>query len=334
MKSLLQWVVVAACLVAMPAAADPLCTAVDNVNFDSLAADLAAVGCSPARDGAHKIVANCPKDQPFIRTFRGLQNGSEVFVLAVVPNDSGGPSARLKDCKRTAHATTLSLPDNPIVAERVDFGDGVYAARIAVGDEPAAILFISKRERYSLGSAFERDLTFILSAMYEAPLNFDSSEVRVAGLDITSASIDQLLLALEGRGAKTIETKTFAKGFAKRQLEPPVGLPGVTKVLVDSFGRSVVMIEYRTPAQADYMRFVGELDEKYGASRRETVKGCVKRYWFNGGAFVIGQFCAASPDQSGISFYNDGALITFNRYVGDRSGSAGKPAPTLDDDMF
>lgn len=185
---------------------------------------------------------------------------------------------------------------------------------------------------------FDRGLKIVLKRyLGDDTLNFTNSAVRVAGLDITEASRGALEQAMHGRGARLgkaeggplVSTVTF---------EAITGVPGATAIEARFLAQRVASVRYPISAEPEFLGFSQSLDERYGVSKVQSVKGCLLRSWTNGGVSILGEFCSAKPDRSGFIFVNMGAAAIIgglNTLVATPTTEAGKPSqPKARTDMY
>lgn len=125
------------------------------------------------------------------------------------------------------------------------------------------------------------------------------SSVELAGKKLIETPVDEILAALEERGAKIRKDESTPGGLYRAvTLSAPIGLEGVSEIAIQSMKRHVSMVIYTVPEKTSYEALIAVLDQKYGASERvpSSNAGCTVREWSSGSPSVVeilGEFCPA-----------------------------------------
>jgi hypothetical protein len=133
------------------------------------------------------------------------------------------------------------------------------------------------------------------------------SSVELAGKKLIETPVDEILGALQDRGAKIQKDESTPGGLYRAvTLSAPIGLEGVSEIAIQSMKRHVSMVTYTVPEKASYEALIAVLDQKYGTSERapSSNAGCTVREWSSGSPSVVeilGEFC---PGGSHIWYTN------------------------------
>lgn len=117
-----------------------------------------------------------------------------------------------------------------------------------------------------------------------------TTRIEVAGKNLISTPVRELLAAIEGRGAKIIET-TGDEENGIWELSPMIGLSGVQRIKVQGFLRHTMMVTYSFDSVNSYKAYIPLLDDEYGASSPSKVDSCTVRFWKSLDAAIVGKVC-------------------------------------------
>lgn len=167
--------------------------------------------------------------------------------------------------------------------------------------------------------------------------SYPSTSVKLAGVSPISNTAEAVVAAFEARGAQVRNTEDLDDTFPKWTLSPPVGLAGVTEVVVEGFVRHLLRADYILASTADYERYIGLLDAEYGQSSRTSEGGCTYRWWESGRVSIRGEHCPGKSDS--LRFFNDVAGDQLNQVAAKLEADKAKPnsdpnKPAIDADMF
>ncbi|RYG85248.1 MAG: hypothetical protein EON59_12615 [Alphaproteobacteria bacterium] len=181
----------------------------------------------------------------------------------------------------------------------------------------------------------------------EGGLSFPSSEVRISGTDIVSATPAALLSALEARGAEIRSHECRApEGFSINACNSgafttsfPEGEVQGSGIEVEIALSRVAVVKYIFESETHYTSFVQALDGRYGSSTRQSDPGrCTRRYWSSGSIRIVGRYCG--DNGATIQFINKPLVDMWGYYLKQiRSGLDGTaeenpPPPRPRGDMF
>lgn len=293
----------AAMMSASAAGAVDLCRLAAARDFAAASAAMEAGGCSVKEEAGLTFRSfNCPKD---LTAAIDAQDGSLSVILPIWAADTLDVK-----CDGRAWTEVRSPYDNPLILKLLATDASYRAARVTVlGMDPVTpyLLWVCL-EGYNCRGGFDDKLTAVLKLFLDAGvLNYEPSLMRVAGLDITRAKRDEFERALVERGG--VAGERDGNDLVKRvTFEKVTGVPGLGVVQVMYLADGIVSVRYAIRAQSDYQAFSQSLDSRYGASSPTSEKGCVSRLWRDGGASILGEFCATRPLESGFTFFNKGAL--------------------------
>lgn len=166
---------------------------------------------------------------------------------------------------------------------------------------------------------------------------YPSTGVKLAGVSPISTDVYSIVAAFEGRGSTVRASSDIGDSFPKWTLSPPVGLGGVSEVVIEGFVRHLLRADYILESTADYERFIGLLDAEYGRSERSSENGCTYRWWESGRVSIRGEHCPGKSDS--LRFFNDVAGDQLEQVAAkmevDKANTSDDPKkPAIDDDMF
>lgn len=134
---------------------------------------------------------------------------------------------------------------------------------------------------------------------------FPVGSVEIAGKNIISTPVDEVIDALKQRGSTIIadETKAWLRQI---KLTPPSGLDGVVSVQINSVARHILDVTYVVKDLPSYEALIAAMEAKYGASTRvaDKAKNCTYRGWESQAAYgsrVLGEHC---PGKDAILLIN------------------------------
>lgn len=167
--------------------------------------------------------------------------------------------------------------------------------------------------------------------------SYPSTTVKLAGQSPVSNDAETIVAAFEARGSRITSATDLGDTFPKWNLSPPVGLAGVSEVVVEGFVKHLLRADYVLASTADYERYIGLLDAEYGQSRRTSEDGCTYRWWESGRVSIRGEHCAGKSDS--LRFFNDVASDQLEQVAAkleaDEKRPGGVPGqPAIDVDMF
>jgi hypothetical protein len=285
----------------------------DGVDFAQTAAGVDAMGCVKVpQESAHTRSWRC-SDQEANDTFVYLTHlvggyGSEPNLL-IVSNSGLADFARLRACGPSAvpasgsvgafDSSSIALKDRVTITRRY-LPQQVYL--VGIGTENNLVAFYPERfESMPMLEAAEQ-----IMFGYQRPSS-PTTQVEVAGKNLIASPADEVISALESRGARVTSREQPTPLRSDTHLTPPLGLEGVTKVTIGAFERHVADVEYTLTGLQDYMAYVALLDGRYGTSTAENgageSKACRNRYWQSGNISILGEYCP--PDDYRIGFFND-----------------------------
>lgn len=167
--------------------------------------------------------------------------------------------------------------------------------------------------------------------------SYPSTSVKLAGVSPISSPVEDIVAAFEARGAQVRNTEDLDDTFPKWTLSPPVGLAGVSEVVVEGFVRHLLRADYILASTADYERYIGLLDAEYGQSRRTSEGGCTYRWWESSRVSIRGEHCPGKSDS--LRFFNDVAgdqleQVAAKLEVDKAESNADPNKSAIDADMF
>lgn len=167
--------------------------------------------------------------------------------------------------------------------------------------------------------------------------SYPSTSVKLAGVSPISSDAASIVAAFEARGAQVRKAVDLGDALPKWTLSPPVGLAGVSEVIVEGFLKHLLQADYILTSTADYERYIGLLDAEYGQSRRTSEDGCTYRWWESGRVSIRGEHCPGKSDS--LRFFNDVAGDQLEQVAAKLEADRAKPnadpnKPAIDADMF
>lgn len=340
-KSLITAAVAVSALCASPAQAMNWCALPGLIpqreaDFEALAERIGPeTGCArEPSDSAHKASWVC-QDDPATETieFANLQlirePGSRITLLvgAVNMSDLG----RLQACSPTYRIENTFDPGS--ILFRGSLSDSSYRTwgmihLLSEGPQGVAILYTS--ETRSVGSRASEATEGIFGF---TPRSYPRTDIEVAGKNIVSTPAREVLVALQDRGAKVLETVDDDGETAIWELGPILGLNGVDRITLMESYRHVLMVKYRFESVDAYRQYLPLLDSKYGVSRPVKDEGCTLRQWKSGDGGIMGKVCGTAAPE--LTLYNDIALEQVNAISKLKKEKAtSKRGPTIDRDNF
>lgn len=278
-----------------------------DMSFNQIAVGLDQLGCtSRPQDSAHSRAWRCTdqeSDDTFILLMHLVSDrgyGASEPNLLIIGNRSMSNLDRFRTCD--------------MAARHIARGRGAFdPASIAVQDRltimrnyspiSLTLLRIAGSGRAVAGYPDTFEGTPIVRFAEEALFGitrptYPRTSVEIAGANLVSSRADDVVAALENRGARVTERPVGNDVVRRTVLTPPIGLDGVTQVEITALNQHVWYVEYKISDLDAYMTFVGLLDERYGASspRNGTVEGrrdCRDRWWDSGSVTIHGAYCPA-----------------------------------------
>ncbi len=230
--------------------------------------------------------------------------------------------------------------DNPLVLNVYSLGSRYLSnaqfAVVSLDRQTPFLTWLCVGE-YSCSMRFDSGLKGVLDKyLGDGTLKFSSSQIRVAGLDITAATRAQIEQELVHRGA-VVSAKSGGPLISQTTFGQVSGVPGLSAIELAYLADRITVVRYPIAAEGDYAGFAKSLDERYGAASASTAKGCATRAWSNGGVTILGEFCAATPARNGFTFVNTGAAAIvkgLDKIASTPQAPAGKPQAKPKTDMY
>lgn len=317
-------------------------------SFEQSAAGLDQLGCQSAPvDSAHTRAWLCTDRAQgdtsvillrIVSTSRYAVTGNDPVFL-IVTQDDFGDLDRLRQCPGfRASGTRQPFVPGSIAARDSMIVTHDYRVRtvhlLNVAGTGRLISASSDRMEGEESVALAERITMGITRS-----SYPTTSVEIAGANLIRSAASDIIVALEGRGARvTGRTEPVPGLMVDTTLSPPTGLDGVLSVIVRSFNRHVDHVRYRLNGEANYMTYVGLLDARYGRSSPRNGTGqfaaCRYRSWTSGDVTVTGSFC---PDTGHSIWFNnmvvDRQSEQFNARLDERSRSPQTPQrPRIDPD--
>jgi len=294
-------VLLGAACAASSAAAYDVCALAQADSYAEASRVLEAGGCSvSSEDGTSKRSFRCPAEG-----WANVTNSYSGFSV-VIP---GGSEDLGASCGGEPWAPAAVAYDNPLIAEirtlGASYNEKARLTLFAFDNDAPLFMWLCRGSSCRYG--YDDDLRDILARYLGAGVTkFSSSDIRIAGLDITKARQADLDRELSARGGA--RTDDFKPGLLTSASYVGIsGVPGLGRVDVTYLKDRIAYVRYAIRDQAAYTTFSQALDQRYGDSHPMPDKGCVDRLWTSGGVSVIGEFCSADAEKSGFLFINTGA---------------------------
>jgi hypothetical protein len=318
--------------IASSAHAADLCQLAVADTFAKASSALEAAGCSVASEQGtgHRTFA-CEGSG-------WAQLDESSFVSIVLPGSV--PLQATGRCGGQGWSPSKKVYDNPLVKNVFELGSYVPDAQIAIMslDQKTPFLTWICASKYGcFSSGFDRGLKTVMKRyLGDDTLEFRSSEIRVAGVDITTATRATIERELTGRGA-VLTSHDGGPLITRSTFGQVSGVPGLSSIELAYLGERVTTVRYPIATEGDFSGLARSLDERYGVSTATAGKGCTTRSWANGGVTILGELCAAKPERSGFLFINTGAAAIvkgLDQLVANPIATVAKPASKAKTDMY
>ena len=312
-----------------------------EADFERLAPTVEGLtGCArQASDSAHRANWTCPDDPATKDTYEGVhihyfrEPGQGVHLVVIAAGLSNLDMLRRCGLRDIRDGERFSA-GNVAYRDRIQFG--ILGPRLTltsvVPKGMAAI--ISDTKSYGEDSNVEAIWQGIHGIKVES---YPTTSVKLAGVSPISSDSATIVAAFERRGSQVRKTEDLDGAFPKWTLSAPVGLAGVSEVIVEGFVKHLLRADYVLNSTGDYERYIGLLDGEYGQSRRTSEGGCTYRWWESGRISIRGEHCLGKSDS--LRFFNDVAGDQLEQVAAKLEADKAKPnsdpdKPAIDPDML
>lgn len=301
--------------------------------FESAAAGLDRLGCEALpQESAHFRAWVCA-DLGSRDTWLFLERTQSTFapITALVIDTPRTSLAHL------SHCTGFPEPSSWFDSESIAASEQI-ARQIGYADRASNILFFELGSKAVIAGGTPDNLS--LSKYVEATFfgygrsnSYERGSAEIAGKNLYMTPLREVVLAVERRGARvTLDNAAKLELVHHIELDPPVGLEGVSKVTIVGLKEHIVNVIYDVPKLVHYDALVRALESKYGHSEKSssTQKGCTTRVWpsgrySTGPIKIIGHYYRKG---SRIWFLNTVPRSQFEAY-GEYLKSLEKQSPSL-----
>lgn len=262
--------------------------------LESVEAQIDELGCAKEKsETAHVKSWICgPENAPSELLLAREKGVLGEYVNLVVQDDA----LSLHDIRRCLHLQTPDQPHfNPVSLVEAD------QVTVVSPDRKVFTRLTHGSLHYIAGSNSLSDegLKIVESAFFQIERPGSASgRVEVAGKNIISTPVDEVVQALKQRGSEFVREDSPGGGWYRQiELTAPTGLDGVLSVEIEAGGRHIFSVTYVVRDIPAYEALIAAMEGKYGDSMRVPAKDgkCVHRFWeslANSDSTVIGSYCA------------------------------------------